>query len=357
MKKAKLNCNDKYGHWTLLKQVPKPIQYKTDLVYWLCQCDCEEKTTKIISEQTLILGKSTSCGCSRLNNLTNAYIGRLHILYKDKEMSKLKGQTYWYCQCECGNCKSISNAHLTNSNNPTLSCGCLQKESAIQKNRKYNTYNLSGEFGIGYTSKGEEFYFDLEDYNKIKDYCWYKNKAGYLVTHYNNYRMNRFIMDCHDNNLVVDHINHIIYDNRKINLRICYQKDNLKNISKRLNNCSGVTGIWTYKTRKTDYWYGEIMVDGQKIPLGKSLSFNEMVKRRLFAEWIYFGKFSSNYNSKEDIYELIYQNPDDKKFYRYYFKNPSPLLSHNTSIEEYTYDEIKAIPSERGNGALGSSGK
>lgn len=26
-------------------------------------------------------------------------------------------------------------------------------------------------------------------------------------------------------------------------------------------------------------------------------------------------------------------------------------------IEEYTYDEIKAIPSERGNGALGSSGK
>ena len=26
-------------------------------------------------------------------------------------------------------------------------------------------------------------------------------------------------------------------------------------------------------------------------------------------------------------------------------------------IEEYTYDELKAIPSQRGNGALGSSGK
>ena len=37
--------------------------------------------------------------------------------------------------------------------------------------KKYNTYDLSGEYGIGYTSKGEEFYFDLDDYDKIKDYC------------------------------------------------------------------------------------------------------------------------------------------------------------------------------------------
>ena len=26
-------------------------------------------------------------------------------------------------------------------------------------------------------------------------------------------------------------------------------------------------------------------------------------------------------------------------------------------VEEYTYEELKAIPSQRGNGALGSSGK
>lgn len=31
-----------------------------------------------------------------------------------------------------------------------------------------NTYDLSGEYGIGYTTKGEEFWFDLEDYDKIK---------------------------------------------------------------------------------------------------------------------------------------------------------------------------------------------
>lgn len=27
-----------------------------------------------------------------------------------------------------------------------------------------NTYDLSGEYGIGYTSNGEQFYFDKEDF-------------------------------------------------------------------------------------------------------------------------------------------------------------------------------------------------
>lgn len=33
---------------------------------------------------------------------------------------------------------------------------------------KTNTYDLTGEYGIGYTSSGDEFWFDLEDYDKIK---------------------------------------------------------------------------------------------------------------------------------------------------------------------------------------------
>ena len=47
--------------------------------------------------------------------------------------------------------------------------------------KKYNKYDLTGKFGIGYTSKGEEFYFDLEDYDKIKNHLWYKDKDGGLI--------------------------------------------------------------------------------------------------------------------------------------------------------------------------------
>ena len=35
--------------------------------------------------------------------------------------------------------------------------------------KKYNTYDLSGEYGIGYSNSGKEFYFDLDDYDLIKE--------------------------------------------------------------------------------------------------------------------------------------------------------------------------------------------
>lgn len=78
--------------------------------------------------------------------------------------------------------------------------------------KKYNTYDLTGEYGIGYTLKGELFYFDLEDYDKIKDICWYMNSKGYLVG-YNldnskTIKMHRYIMGLTENDSqVVDHIN------------------------------------------------------------------------------------------------------------------------------------------------------
>ena len=47
----------------------------------------------------------------------------------------------------------------------TKSCGCLAKEIRSKIHKKYNQYDLSGEYGIGWTSNtNEEFYFDLEDF-------------------------------------------------------------------------------------------------------------------------------------------------------------------------------------------------
>ena len=46
--------------------------------------------------------------------------------------------------------------------------------------KKHNKYDLSGEYGIVYTSNGEEYWFDKEDYDKIKDYYWRKDPHGYL---------------------------------------------------------------------------------------------------------------------------------------------------------------------------------
>ena len=71
----------------------------------------------------------------------------------------------------------------------------VSKRKRIITALKNNTYDLSGEYGIGYTSKGEEFYFDLEDYDLIKDYCWRTDRNGYIVS--NEPNINRSIISMH----------------------------------------------------------------------------------------------------------------------------------------------------------------
>ena len=56
---------------------------------------------------------------------------RLKVLYRD--LSKKSRKTYWICQCECGNIKSIQGTHLREG---TLSCGCLQKETFSKITKK-----------------------------------------------------------------------------------------------------------------------------------------------------------------------------------------------------------------------------
>lgn len=47
--------------------------------------------------------------------------------------------------------------------------------------RKVNQYDLSLEYGIGYTNKGIPFYFDKEDYHKIVGYTWHMDANGFIV--------------------------------------------------------------------------------------------------------------------------------------------------------------------------------
>lgn len=56
---------------------------------------------------------------------TGQVFGRLTVLRRAENTTK-KG-TRWYCQCECGNIKSILSDNLLNGS--TRSCGCLSVES------------------------------------------------------------------------------------------------------------------------------------------------------------------------------------------------------------------------------------
>ena len=67
------------------------------------------------------------------------------------------------------------------------SCGCRKGKHTAQLNkiykRKYCNYDLSNEYGIGFTTdKNTKFLFDKEDYNKIKDFAWHISSEGYILT-------------------------------------------------------------------------------------------------------------------------------------------------------------------------------
>lgn len=221
---------------------------------------------------------------------------------EDKIYNNGETRTAWMCKCDCGNKKVVISKTLVN--NCSKSCGCLHKEIVSEFNyktkNKLNSYGLSGNYGVEYTDKEKEFYFDLEDYDKIKPFCWYINK-GYVIS-WKIGRMHRLIMNVNDDGIIVDHINGKCFDNRKENLRIGTQQDNTMNRNLNKNNTSKVKGVsWHTSQYK---WQASISREGKCIYLGSYENFEDAVKARREAEEKYFGEWSI-YNSRPEYKEEI----------------------------------------------------
>lgn len=232
-------------------------------------------------------------------NLIGQRFGRLLVIKQSEDHIQPSGRrrAMWECLCDCGNVKDVRGDSLTSG--AVVSCGCFQRENAklttYKSQKEYNTYNLLGEYGIGYTFKGEEFYFDLEDYDKIKDFCWYidsnakyvkSNKPGGGVVY-----LHRIIMNAPENK-DVDHIRgrNTRNDNRKNNLRICDHFRNCENRDKQSNNTSGVKGVtWNSHLCK---WETRITINNQTIKLGYYKDLNIAKRIREQAEEEYFGQYS-----------------------------------------------------------------
>ena len=170
--------------------------------------------------------------------------------------------------------------------------------------KKRNKYDLGGKYGIGYDSNGKEFYFDLEDYDKIKDGNWLISR-GYA--RWDKILMHQLIMDYDkDCELVIDHINRIRYDNRKENLRLVKYVENCINVSKQSNNTSGIIGVSWDKQRQR--WMALIRVDRKLIKIGNYHNKEDAIKSRLQAELKYFGKDFAPQRDLFDKYKIENQN-------------------------------------------------
>lgn len=295
-----------FDRLTVIKRAEDHISPKgKPTTMWECECECGNKT--IVSRGNLRNHITKSCGCNKLNNfndLTGKKIGRLTIIERVENYLRPNGQTIirWRCKCDCGN-ETIIESSALNRKNPTQSCGCLAREESSKRAKKYNKYDLSGDYGIGYTANGEEFWFDKEDYDLIKDYYWYlsKKKNGYAIAYIPNIKKKMFLQRLIMNppkEMCVDHINHNKLDNRKQNLRIVTIAQNNLNRVKLPYNTSGTTGVWYVKEQKK--WQAGISVNKKKINLGTFINKEDAIKARKEAEEKYFGEYSYDNSMKGD---------------------------------------------------------
>lgn len=116
----------KFGKLTVIE---RDISKIGNGAYWFCQCECGN--IKSIHGNSLRRGVTKSCGkCSSIN-LINQHFGKWTVIEKDLEKTTLKHKSYWLCKCECGIIKSISETSLLNGT--SKSCGCFRKEQTSQR--------------------------------------------------------------------------------------------------------------------------------------------------------------------------------------------------------------------------------
>ena len=173
----------RFGRLTVIKDTGKTSGANNKTV-WLCQCDCGNL---VEYHSDMLTDKDwgyRSCGCitteryikmnkERAHNLLGQRFGKLLVIEKAPNKNK---DTYWKCQCDCGNITNITTRNLMSGNSTSCGCNTTSKgESKIENILKENNINYIKEYSnptCKFIETGHlaRFDFYLQDLNTIIEY-------------------------------------------------------------------------------------------------------------------------------------------------------------------------------------------
>lgn len=308
---------------TVIKQVEDYIKSNGEhCAKWLCECNCADHNLITVLGSSLKNGNTLSCGCLRKEHARSNFIdmtgwvmsehgipdSRLTVVKRLNDHIEENGRhdVQYLCKCNCKPNQYITARGQDIRNGNTKSCGCLKIDKFIERSKKKNKTDLSGEYGILWTTNtNEEVYFDLEDAEKILQYTWHKGAYGYPMAHIDDkyVTMHKFLGYYRP-----DHYNQNKLDNRRDNLVVCTMQENRRNTPIRKNNTSGFIGVYLHS--KNNKWIAYIDPGDGAQYIGSFINKDDAIKARLKAELKYYGKFApqrhlfEQYGIKsEEIYE------------------------------------------------------
>lgn len=113
---------------------------------------------------------------------------------------------------------------------------CTVRENSVQY--KYKRWKGNTSMKEIQLTRGKVAIIDDDDYDRVSTFRWnwdsrYAKRTVWFNGKCKTIMMHSFIMGCPMKGLVTDHINRNKLDNRKSNLRICTQKENMDNVGEK----------------------------------------------------------------------------------------------------------------------------
>jgi predicted GIY-YIG superfamily endonuclease len=117
-------------------------------------------------------------------------------------------------------------------------------------------------------TQGKVAIIDAEDIDLVSKPSWFFNSNGYAVAKINGkmVSMHRWLLGLTNCSQLCDHLNGNKLDNRKSNLKVCTQAENLRNIAK-CNSISGYRGL-RYTPKQAKHWNLYLKIGNKDLSLG-----------------------------------------------------------------------------------------
>lgn len=231
-------------------------------------------------------------------DLTGMVFGRLKVIEKvEGTGGSRSNRPIWVCECTCENKTLVQVKDDRLKSNNTKSCGCLQREAATKlcKSRAKGVEVFDekeddlGKYIEFQNNHGDKCQVDLEDFEKIKNISWCKEKAGYWrgkdPEQNKVVRLHNFLCP---NFALVDHEDRNKSNNRRYNLREAKHYQNTAN-QKRSKKKYEVYGISPLRSGK---WKSIITCKGTFYNLGAFENKEQAIVARLTKEKELLGEFA-----------------------------------------------------------------